>query len=868
MPPKDKVAPQDFHFLQAAFDLAVTATAIVALDGSLLKANGAFCDLIGDREAELTGRAYADLIHRDDHTSFVESLGRAQQGAATNFRLEHRYLGRNGREVWGRTSLALAHDAEGAPACFICQVLDVTERRDMEERLLRKRQRLTETERLARLGNWELDLADKRLRWSDEVSRIFEIPPARFDASCEDFLNIVHPDDRALVEQVYTDSVKNRTPYTVAHRLLFPDERIKHVIAYGETLYDASGQPFRSIGTVQDITERQQAESAMRESEQRYREIFENVSDALYLLEVCPDGRFRNLAINPAFERSVGMSQDELIGNYVDETVPAETAAAVIAKYRRCVEAATATEEEVDLDLPSGRRSYHSTLIPVRDTASGRIHRIVGIARDITERKRLESVLRAKDGYQRALLDNFPFMVWLKDTESRFLAVNQPFAEAAGQPSSDIFFGKTDLDFWPRDLAESYRADDREVLRLKQRKIVEELIADQGVRKYFETYKAPVEVDGELLGTVGFARDITTRKQMEEQLHASEQQFRNLAENSPNFIVRYDLDCRRTYANPAFEREIGFPTGQALGTPLETHWLSTTPVEEYKAKLRQVMETGMSLEMLSEWRRPDGSLISHAVNMAPEYGPDGQVVGVLSIGHNITALKNAERRLRESHGLLRGLASRLERGREEERKRIAREIHDELGQHLTALRMGISMLRFQFGQDNPLLAERVNDMMSLADKTIQVVRDVASSLRPAALDMGLSAALDWLVTEFFRHTNIDYQLNVPEEKIYLDDDRATAVFRVIQESLTNVVRHAEASRVDIVLESRSNEYRVEIRDNGKGFDPTLTGKASFGLVGMRERGLMLGGEVNIASAPGQGTVIRICIPIHDPMEEQ
>ncbi|MBI3146069.1 MAG: PAS domain S-box protein [Pseudogulbenkiania sp.] len=1254
MPPSDPVAKktplQNYNLFQAAFDLAVTATAILAPDGRLLKANGAFCCLLGYGKADLIGKAYVDFVHRDDRTPFLQSLGRAQLGATTNFRLEHRYLGRNGREVWALTSLALARDGDGVPECFICQVFDVTVRRDMEEQLLQKRQRLTETERLARLGNWELDLVGKRLQWSDEVSRIFEIAPARSDASCEDFVKAVHPADRALVDQAYADSVKNRTPYTVAHRLLFPGGRVKHVIAYGETLYDASGRPLRSRGTVQDITEhkraeqhlallsfalnhvkeavflideearfhyvndaachllgyrreellgmvlpdidpdwshercraswpafrehgsctvetrhrakdgrifavevnsnyfeyggqgynlalarditeRQQAEAALRESEQRYREIFENVSDTLFLLEVSPDGRFRNLAINPAFERSVGISRDELIGKYIEETVPAEAAEAVLAKYRRCVAAGTATEEEVELDLPSGRRAYHSTLIPVRDSVSGRIHRIVGItrdvtlrrqheavleeraelerrlshfaasapglmftcrqrpdgsfhfpyaspgigdifgiepesvvhdisalsavlhpddavltdattrdsadtlspfhyefrvrhpakgelwvearstperepdgsvlwhgfmhdiserkrmeaavesnrswlrtliqtipdpvwvkspegvyltcnaafgrlhdadeagivgktdfdfvepelaaffrqkdlaaiasgwpctneewvtyagdgrralwetiktplydgagrvagvlgvARDITERNRLENALRAKDSYQRALLDNFPFMVWLKDTESRFLAVNQPFAEAAGQPSNDVFFGKTDLDFWPRDLAESYRADDHEVLRLKQRKIVEELIADQGVRKYFETYKAPVEVDGQLLGTVGFARDITARKQMEEQLRASEQQFRTLAENSPNFIVRYDWDCRRTYVNPAFERETGITAKQALGMLPDAHWRSTMPVEVYKAKLRQVMENGAPIEMHSEWERQEGCMICYAINIVPEYGSDGRVAGVLAIGHNITALKNAERRLRESHGLLRGLASRRETAREEERKRIAREIHDELGQHLTALRMGVSVLRFQFGQDNPLLVARVQDMMNLADKTIQVVRDVASTLRPAALDMGLAAALDWLVAEFSRHTGIPCQLTVPEEKVTLDDDRATAVFRVIQESLTNVARHSEASRVDIVLESRSHEYWVEVRDNGNGFDPASATKISFGLVGMRERGLMLGGEVDVASVPGRGTAIRIRIPIpiHDTLEQR
>jgi signal transduction histidine kinase len=155
--------------------------------------------------------------------------------------------------------------------------------------------------------------------------------------------------------------------------------------------------------------------------------------------------------------------------------------------------------------------------------------------------------------------------------------------------------------------------------------------------------------------------------------------------------------------------------------------------------------------------------------------------------------------------------------------------------------------------------------MVRVDETIQVVRNVATSLRPSALDMGLTPALEWLVSEFTQNTGIHCRLKAPSSRLGLDDEHATATFRVVQESLTNVARHAQASRVDIHLERGAEHVLIEVRDNGKGFDPEQLPRGTLGMLGMRERGHMLGGAVTIDSAPGQGARVRVHIPIQvDP----
>jgi signal transduction histidine kinase/ligand-binding sensor domain-containing protein len=226
----------------------------------------------------------------------------------------------------------------------------------------------------------------------------------------------------------------------------------------------------------------------------------------------------------------------------------------------------------------------------------------------------------------------------------------------------------------------------------------------------------------------------------------------------------------------------------------------------------------------------------------------------------------SRQRLKEQ--LARERAYELEASREEERKHLTREIHDELGQHLSALRMGVSVVGLEFGGKNPSLQGKIEGMVTLVDATIKVVRNVVSSLRPSALDMGVVSALEWLTEEFTGHTGVPCSLDVCEENIVLDDQRATTIFRIAQESLTNISRHAQASQVKISLERIDEHYVLQVRDNGVGFDTALRKKKSLGLIGIRERTSMLGGEVAIFSVTGVGTTVKVSIPVADEAQNQ
>lgn len=261
--------------------------------------------------------------------------------------------------------------------------------------------------------------------------------------------------------------------------------------------------------------------------------------------------------------------------------------------------------------------------------------------------------------------------------------------------------------------------------------------------------------------------------------------------------------------------------------------------DEYMARLNRVMASGEPDRILLEWHDPDGNLVSHDMHAVAEYDEERQVIGALVIGHNITELKATERRLEESRAQLRTLTAKREEAREEERKRIAREIHDELGQLLNVLRLNVTTLDFRFGDANADLRDKTHKMVGTIDQAILMVRNLATRLRPAVLSAGIVYALEWLVQEYVESTGIVCKLHLPADEIFLDEDRAMVVFRIVQESLTNVLRHSCAHRVDITLRGVEGTCEVEVRDNGKGFDPgNIDRPNAFGIVGMRERALM------------------------------
>jgi PAS domain S-box-containing protein len=386
----------------------------------------------------------------------------------------------------------------------------------------------------------------------------------------------------------------------------------------------------------------------------------------------------------------------------------------------------------------------------------------------------------------------------------------------------------------------------------------------KGNLKYMFRTETPMVESGRLVRVWGVTRDVTELKLAEEQLRKSEERWRAVFENSAAGIALTDpASTQFLSANVAFQKMLGYSEEElgALTFMDVTHEGDREGNRQLLVELREGRQS--SYEMQKRYRRKDGSLIWASIHVSMVPGTESIPRFLMAIVEDITERKRAQEELQHSFKQLRALTARLQVIREEERKSVAREIHDELGQALTAIKIDLVSLMRQLPADQQQKRKGPDSILELVDYTIQSVRKISTELRPGILDdLGLVAAVEWAAEEFEARTGTRCRLDLPEDNIEIDQERATAVFRIFQETLTNVARHADASEVGIRLAKENGDLTLEVRDNGRGIgEEQLSGGRSLGILGMRERATLLGGELGIIGSPQKGTTIRVRIPV-------
>ncbi|MCL5735178.1 MAG: histidine kinase [Actinobacteria bacterium] len=333
-----------------------------------------------------------------------------------------------------------------------------------------------------------------------------------------------------------------------------------------------------------------------------------------------------------------------------------------------------------------------------------------------------------------------------------------------------------------------------------------------------------------------------------------------LLEALPFYALVLDDQHYILQANRAVRDQLGLEPDAIIGQycPTVVHGL-----EEpfYACPLEEAVEKGCAVER-EAFDEKTGRWLRVAIYPVAPSGPDERTL-YFHMVFDITAAKRAEEELKASHDQLRELSRFLESVREDERTKLAREIHDELGQTLTGIKMDLSWLAGRFPQDHELLVRRTESLYKLVEETIQSVKRICSELRPAVLDdLGLAPALQWLTCDFGKRAGLRCRFSAHPHDIVLDRDRSTAIFRICQEALTNVVRHAEATRVSVRLTKGPHSVILRISDNGKGIrESQIVNPRAFGLLGMRERAREWSGELRVSGTPGKGTVVTLGIPL-------
>lgn len=656
----------------------------------------------------------------------------------------------------------------------------------------------------------------------------------------------------------------------------------------------------------------------LKESEGKYRTLVEDIPAMVCRFNSYYELTFANKAYRKCFNQT----NEQLLGSSLFEFIPKEYHESARQHYKLlCKEHPVATAE-YKVTTAGGRQMWQQwTAGIVFDEAADKIIGYQAVGYDVTERKQMEeklskaqqeleehvrrrtaeldktnkellkeiaerkeaeNELAEKWIFFRTVLDNLPDHIYAKDRDSRFTLCNIALADAVWVKHPNDLLGKTDFDVFPLEQAERFFRDEQNLIKtsplvldheeqLKSEKRLTEIGSYKNKRKKGQTEwilstKLPFRnTDGEIIGLVGIGHNITKLKEAEETLTKDRNLLRALIDNLPDYVYVKDVESRFTLCNITLSRSVGAKHPDELLGKTDFDFFPRNLAEKFFNDEQKIIKTGQPLinrqePLLDLWKYQGQKSEGHWVltTKVPLLDDNGEVIGIVGIGHDITEIKKAQQKLRS-------LASEISLAEERLRHRIADNVHDRISQNLAISKIKLDSLRGW--SSSPEFSETLAQISQMLEQTIESMRSLTFELSPPVLyELGFESAINWLVRQTRKRDGLDAEFEDDQSDKPLHDDVRVFLFQAVRELLVNVVKHSGAKSVKVRSVRKGNEVRVSVKDNGGGFDVSKTSwedyeKAGFGLFSIHERLSLIGGRLDVKSSPGKGTAITLVVPI-------
>lgn len=879
------------------FEDAITGIYETTVDGKYITANPKLATMFGYETAAKLILKAANLnegfyVSEGRRKEFIRQI--SENGQISEF--ESEIYRCDGAKIWISENSVAVRNAKDNLIGFLGTSIEITARKraesalqeaheHLEEKVVERTTELERSNQLLREEIAERQRVEMALRQSEEKFRnlVETVKDWIWETDVNGIYTYASPHIRKLIGYEPEEIIGKR-PYD----LMPPDEaeRVKQVVRKltlekkGHSLfeslaihkngslittetsnipiYDEQGNLCGARGIARDITDRKRIESMIEVSEKRYRELVENAKDLIYTADL--DGKLTSL--NRAGKELVGITDDQVKTAMLADHVAPEFLTLVRQKLAEKLGGTERTVFELELIVEGHRCPVEVSSWIIYDE-NGEPSGTQGIARDIAERKMAEEKIRESQKMLQIVMDTIPQGVFWKNTDGVFLGCNLYVAQCAGLESGEQIIGLSDYDLpWTKEESDFYRECDHRVMEtgVPELGIIETLRQADGTDIWLETNKVPLKNSvGETVGVLGTFKDITERKRTEAMLREIERRLHSIVTVAPIILCAVDSNGIFTLSEGKGLDLLKLRPGEVVGQSVFDLY------QDFPEIIKDVRRALKGDTFLNTFKVND---LIFETRFLPILNEQGNVVEVIGVAIDVTGQKLVENELIASQRQLRELSAHLESVREEERKFIARELHDELGQTLTALKIDLTKLEerlpnLQTETVHQQIISRVPAMIEIVDMAMETTRKIVAQLRPAVLDeLGLAEAAEWQVREFEKLTGINCDLDINLTDKNLSQNLKTAMFRILQECLTNITRHAAATKVKIELTFAGKILFFNIEDNGRGMGKQkMATTKSFGISGMRERTLLLGGKLEITRPENGGTQVTVRFPV-------
>jgi PAS domain S-box-containing protein len=823
--------------------------------------HGAVEEITGFREHDfLSGKVHWEqLIHPDDFDSFFKCLKKIQSIPHYATEQTYRLIHKDSKIRWIHDYSQNICDDSGKPKAIQGMFYDITERKDSEEKLRKSEERYRLLAENIKDVIWVFDKNIKYTYISPSVERMRGYTAEETMAMplekilTPNSLKLITEHISSVTEKVDKKDFDYDVPQVLEVEICCKDgSTISSEITWN-FLIDENDKHIGYVGVTRDISERKKVEKALLQSEQEKKTIL----NAMPHIVTFQDKDLTIRWCNEAAVNYSGMTQEDICGRYCYELwhereIPCENCP-ILNVFN------TGKRGEEVIHTPDNFW-WEVTGSPLC-AIDGSIQGAVVVGHDVTSRKHSEDALRESEQRYKQLFEGIADAVMVHSLNGRFLDCNSVVSQRLGYSREEF------LQLHHKDIV---HPDFHQMLVDHHQRLINEEASLSFESAHISTDGSiiPVHVDASIIEYQGekcilsVVRDITLQKKAEESLRQSEEKYRAIFENTGAATFMIDEDTKISLVNTEFENLSSYSREEIEG---KKSWKDFVLLPQDVKRLMKYHELRREAPYAAP-RNYEFKFVDKHGTIKDVHVTATTIAGTkLSLGSylDITELKRAEKNLRHSQEKLRNLNKHSQDVREKERTRVAREIHDELGQVLTALKMDLSYLSKKLPKDLEPLKTKTNLMLKFIDMTIQSVKRITMDLRPGLLDhLGLVPAIEWQAEEFQKRTGIPCILKVDPEDINLDRDQSTTIFRIFQETLTNVARHADATEVETILQVKDGRLEMIVKDNGKGITKKqIEDSNSFGLMGIKERAYFCSGDVKFFGGKKGGTRVVVTIPI-------